>query len=107
MSGFINSMAVIMMLKICKVFPDMYIMIAFIGMLFAGARAISQAFFRKRSSVSIGFTGDPPDCLLLDFCGGEVSTCCHAKADKTAIRLTLEAAAEENPGGSGMAVERG
>lgn len=54
LSGFINSMAVIMMEKICRVLPDMYIMIAFIGMDFAGASASSQAFLRKRSSVSVG-----------------------------------------------------
>lgn len=42
------------MLKICSVLPDIYIMIAFMGMDFAGARASSQAFLRKSSSVSMG-----------------------------------------------------
>lgn len=45
-------MAVIMIEKICKELPDMYIMNAFMGTDLAGARAISHAFFRKRSSVS-------------------------------------------------------
>lgn len=54
LSGFMNSIAVIMILKICRELPDMYIMIAFMGMVFAGAMAISHAFLRKRSSVSTG-----------------------------------------------------
>lgn len=62
LSGFINSIAVIMILKICRELPDMYIMIAFMGMVFAGAMAISQAFLRKRSSVS---TGVGAGCSLL------------------------------------------
>lgn len=66
LSGFINNIAVIIILKICSVLPDMYIMKAFMGMLFAGASAISQAFFRKRSSVSAGFAVAAPDCLPVD-----------------------------------------
>lgn len=67
LSGFMNSMTVIMMEKICSELPDIYIMIAFIGMDFAGASATSHAFFKKRSSVSAGFGGAtvlPPR----DFC---------------------------------------
>jgi hypothetical protein len=63
LSGFMNSMAVIMIEKICRELPDMYIMIAFMGIAFAGARAISHAFLRKRSSVSLGFVGVGP-CLV-------------------------------------------
>lgn len=40
------------MLNICRVLPDMYIMMKFMGKDFPGARASSQAFLRKRSSVS-------------------------------------------------------
>lgn len=68
LSGFMNSIAVIMILKICRELPDMYIMIAFMGIVFAGAIAISQAFLRKRSSVSTGVGGR---CSLLpDFWAG-------------------------------------
>lgn len=52
--GFMNNMTVIMMEKIWSVLPDMYIIIAFIGIDFAGARASSHAFLRNRSSVSVG-----------------------------------------------------
>ena len=41
-----------MMLKICSVFPDMYIIIAFIGSALAGAKAISHDFFNFNWSVS-------------------------------------------------------
>ena len=41
-----------MILKICRVLPDMYIMIAFMGSCLAGARAISQDFFNLSLSVS-------------------------------------------------------
>ena len=50
--GFLNNMKTIMMLKICSVLPDMYIMIAFMGNALAGARASSQDFFSFRVSVS-------------------------------------------------------
>ena len=40
------------MLNICKVLPDMYIMIAFMGKALAGARASSQDFFSLSMSVS-------------------------------------------------------
>lgn len=50
--GFLNNMNTIMMLKICSVLPDMYIMIAFMGNALAGARAISQDFFNLSVSVS-------------------------------------------------------
>lgn len=51
-TGFLNNIKTIIILKICSVFPDMYIIIAFIGKAFAGARAISQDFFTFRRSVS-------------------------------------------------------
>ena len=50
--GFLNNMKTIMMLNICSVLPDMYIMIAFMGRALAGARASSQDFFSFRVSVS-------------------------------------------------------
>ena len=50
--GFLNSIKTIMMLKICSVLPDMYIMIAFMGICLAGARAISQDFLSFSTSVS-------------------------------------------------------
>ena len=40
------------MLKIWSVFPDMYIIIAFIGSALAGAKAISHDFFSFSWSVS-------------------------------------------------------
>lgn len=43
-----------MMLKIWRELPDMYIMIAFMGSAFAGARASSQDFFILSVSVSSG-----------------------------------------------------
>lgn len=50
--GFLNSMNTIIMLNICRVLPDMYIMIAFMGKALAGARASSQDFFSLSVSVS-------------------------------------------------------
>lgn len=50
--GFLKSMNTIIMLNICKVLPDMYIMIAFIGNALAGARANSHDFLIFRVSVS-------------------------------------------------------
>lgn len=50
--GFLNSINTIIMLKICSVLPDMYIMIAFMGRALAGARASSQDFFSFSVSVS-------------------------------------------------------
>lgn len=50
--GFLNSMNTIIMLNICSVLPDMYIMIAFMGKALAGARASSQDFFSLSVSVS-------------------------------------------------------
>ena len=64
--GFMNSMTVIMMEKIWREFPDMYIMMAFMGIDLAGAKAISQAFLRNRSSVSLGFAAG---LCLADFWG--------------------------------------
>lgn len=43
-----------MMLKIWRELPDMYIIIAFMGSAFAGARASSQDFFIFSVSVSSG-----------------------------------------------------
>jgi uncharacterized membrane protein YkvI len=51
--GFLNSMKTIMMLKIWSEFPDMYIMMAFIGICFAGARATSHDFLSLSVSVSV------------------------------------------------------
>lgn len=45
------------MLKICRVLPDMYIIIAFMGSALAGARASSHDFFNLRVSVSIRVGG--------------------------------------------------
>ena len=50
--GFLNNMKTIIMLNICSVLPDMYIMIAFMGKALAGARASSQDFFSFSVSVS-------------------------------------------------------
>lgn len=44
-----------MMLNICRLLLDIYIMIAFIGICFEGARASSHAFFNLRASVSAAF----------------------------------------------------
>ena len=63
--GFMNSIAVIIMEKIWSVFPDMYIMIMFMGNDFAGARATSQAFLIFKSSVSAWVGGVICFC---DFC---------------------------------------
>ena len=41
-----------MILKICKELPDIYIITAFIGKAFAGAKANSQDFLSLRVSVS-------------------------------------------------------
>lgn len=70
-NGFKNNIAVIMMLKIWRVLPDMYIMKAFIGMAFAGASATSQAFLTKRSSVSVCEGADGGAAGFWDFCGGK------------------------------------
>lgn len=45
-------MNTIMILNICSVLPDMYIIIAFIGRALAGAKAISQDFLILSWSVS-------------------------------------------------------
>lgn len=50
--GFLNSIKTIMMLNICSVLPDMYIIIAFMGSALAGARASSHDFFSLSVSVS-------------------------------------------------------
>lgn len=50
-------MNTIMMLKICSELPDIYIMMAFMGSDFAGARATSHAFFIFRVSISSGEEG--------------------------------------------------
>ena len=55
--GFLNNMKTIIMLKICSEFPDMYIMIAFMGKALAGARASSQDFFNFSVSVSAALGG--------------------------------------------------
>lgn len=53
--GPLKSMPTIIILKICKLLPDMYIMIAFMGICLDGAMAISHAFFSFKASVSSGF----------------------------------------------------
>ena len=45
-------MKTIIMLNICRLLPDMYIMTAFIGSALAGARAISHDFLSFSVSVS-------------------------------------------------------
>lgn len=50
-------MKTIIILKICRELPDMYIMIAFMGSCFAGARATSHDFLTLRMSVSSGVGG--------------------------------------------------
>jgi hypothetical protein len=61
--GFLNSIITIMILKIWRELPDMYIIIAFMGMDFAGAKATSQAFFSLRRAVSCGVGGMRVDSL--------------------------------------------
>ena len=59
-----HSIKTIIIEKICNEFPDMYIMIACIGICFAGARAISHAFFNFNVFISIpvgGFRVDACD----------------------------------------------
>ena len=77
-SGFLNSMKTIMMLKICSVLPDMYIIIAFIGRDFAGAMATSQAFFSFSVSVSSVVGGLRTGCCFdVDFwCAWVSGRCC-------------------------------
>lgn len=60
--GPLNSMNTIMILKICRLLPEKYIMIAFIGSCFDGARAISHAFLTFNASVSTGFSGVAAAC---------------------------------------------
>ena len=50
-------MNTIMILKIWRLLPDMYIMMAFMGSDFTGARAISHDFLSFRVSVSSGVGG--------------------------------------------------
>lgn len=64
--GPLNSINTIIILKICRLFPDMYIMTAFMGSCFEGARAISQAFLTLRASVSTGLEG--VGCCCCCFC---------------------------------------
>ena len=53
------------MLKICSELPDMYIMIAFIGRDFAGARAISQDFLSLSVLVSARVGGARAEVLVV------------------------------------------
>ncbi len=55
--GFLKSMNTIMILKIWRLLPDMYIMMAFMGRALAGARASSHDFFILSVSVSSGVGG--------------------------------------------------
>lgn len=52
--GALNSMNTIMMLNICRLLPDMYMPMAFIGSCLAGAIATSHAFFSLSVSISSG-----------------------------------------------------
>ena len=63
------------MLKICREFPDMYIMIAFMGSCLAGARAISQDFLSLSVSVSSG-VGALRGCCC----------CCFEEAERCWVR---------------------
>lgn len=73
--GPLNSINTIIILKICRLFPDMYIMIAFMGICFEGARAISHAFLSFRVSVSTGLDGAEvaEDCWARFWSGCECS----------------------------------
>lgn len=84
--GVLNSINTIMMLKICSELPVMYMPKAFIGRDFAGAIAISQAFFSFNVSISSGLGGlrAAVEVVLLDD-----------------LVVLVE---EVKPGGSGMAV---
>lgn len=70
--GFLNSIKTIIMLNICSVLPDMYIIIAFMGRALAGARASSQDFFSLSVSVSAVVGG-----LRVAFFDGVVVRCEH------------------------------
>lgn len=94
-----------MMLKIWRELPDMYIMIAFMGSAFAGARASSQDFFILSVSVSSGL-GAFRSCVLEAaeryegaerLLAGPAGSFCGCKE---ALALPPEDA--EYPGGSGM-----
>lgn len=100
-------MNTIMMLKICRELPDMYIMIAFMGSCLAGARAISQDFLSLSVSVSSG-VGALRGCCC----------CCFEAAERCWVGelgdvlqglewQTLLLRAAEYPGGSGMFVDFG
>jgi len=82
-------MPTIMILKICKEFPDMYIMIAVIGNCFTGAKATSHAFLSLRVSIS-AVVGGARTATLVD-------VCCFLLPDAAAV----------NPGGSGMPEDLG
>lgn len=55
--GDLKAMVTIMILNICIVFPDMYIINAVIGNCLTGARATSQAFLSLRTSISAAVGG--------------------------------------------------
>lgn len=59
--------------KTCRLLPDMYIMIAFMGSAFAGASASSHAFFSLSMSVAVGVVegvGGGAGGLEVEFEGG-------------------------------------
>ncbi len=64
-------MNTIMMLKICRLFPDMYIMTAFIGIALAGAMAISHAFLTFKVSVSSDVDFLEADNCFFELCNYE------------------------------------
>ncbi len=61
-------MKTIMMLKICRLLPDMYIITAFMGSALAGAMAISHAFFTFKVSVSSVVDFVVVDNCFLELC---------------------------------------
>lgn len=84
--GVLNSMNTIMMLKICSELPVMYMPKAFMGRDFAGAMAISQAFFSFNVSISSGLGG------------------LRAAVEGDLLEDLVVLVEEAKPGGSGMAV---
>lgn len=61
-------MNTIIMLKICRLLPDMYIITAFMGSALAGAMAISHAFLTFSVSVSSTVDVFGEKCFL-ELCG--------------------------------------
>ena len=79
-TGVLNSINTIMMLKICSELPVMYMPNAFMGICFAGASAISHAFFSLSVSTSCVVGGVRAEVLLppavVFAAGGSAAYCC-------------------------------